>query len=264
MSKNRGKASAIEKRQARVDGQTIVYTLRRSFRARRVRLEISQRNGLVIIVPHSYPAGRLTGLIKSKERWISWHLTRLSRYQPPQPPEKLQTGDTVPYLGYDLELVKQENHHGKEVVLLGNKLWVSPDLFSNSLLEKNLEQWYRSEAARLINDMANSLSSQMGVSYQRIVIRGQKTRWGSCSRKKNLSFNWKLIMAPQPVVEYVIIHELLHIKEMNHSKKFWQLVAQNCPDWRQHKKWLKEHETDLTSVLRSSSEPAVPQQLRLI
>jgi predicted metal-dependent hydrolase len=188
----------------------------------------------------------------------------LSRTQPLPPPQKLKEGDSIPYLGRNAELVKQKNHHGGEVVLQENKLAVRPDLFDNGLLESALEKWYHAEAARLINDIADRLSSQMGISYERIVIRGQKTRWGSCSRKKTLSFNWKLIMAPQAVVEYVIIHELLHLKEMNHSKRFWELVAGSCPDWRQHKKWLKEHETDLTSILRSSSEPAVSQQLRLI
>jgi predicted metal-dependent hydrolase len=104
----------------------------------------------------------------------------------------------------------------------------------------------------------------MGISYQRIAIRGQKTRWGSCSRKKNLSFNWKLIMAPGSVVEYVIIHELLHLKEMNHSKRFWELVARYCPGWRENKKWLKQHEADLTSKLCAPSPLQTPHQLPLV
>ena len=125
-------------------------------------------------------------------------------------------------------------------------LAVSPGLFKRGILELALERWYRTEAAKLINERADKLSSNMGVSYKRIGIRGQKTRWGSCSRKKNLSFNWKLIMAPEPVLDYVIIHELTHLKEMNHSKRFWKLVASYCPGWQDCKNWLKQHETDLT------------------
>jgi len=158
----------------------------------------------------------------------------------------------LPYLGRELKLVEQENSHGEDVVLECNKLAVSPGLFNNGLLEPALEQWYRIEAAKLITAIADRLSSQMGIGYKRIGIRGQKTRWGSCSRKRNLSFNWKLIMAPEPVVEYVIIHELLHLKEMNHSKRFWQLVARYCPGWRENKKWLKQHEADLTARLGAS------------
>jgi predicted metal-dependent hydrolase len=215
-------------------------------------------------VPRSYQISELPGLLKSKERWISRNLARFSQAQSLSAPKKLKSGDTVPYLGRDLELVKQENHHGYGVVLEGNKLAVSRDLFDNGLLEPALEQWYRTEASKLINDTADRLSSQMGISYQLIVIRGQKTRWGSCSRKKNLSFNWKLIMSPEPVVEYVIIHELLHLKEMNHSKRFWEMVAQYCPGWREHKKWLKQHEADLTSKLCAPSPLQIPHQFPLV
>ena len=247
--KTRRQSALIEKREINIDGQTITYTVRRSFKARRVRLEVRQQTGLTVIVPRSYPISQLYGLLKSKERWISRNLQRFSNSHSLSARKELKYGDTVPYLGQDLELVKQENHHGESVVLYGNKLALSPDLFKNGLLELALEQWYRTEAARLITEIADKLSSQMGIDYKRILIRGQKTRWGSCSHKKNLSFNWKLIMAPEPVVEYVTIHELIHLKEMNHSKKFWELIAQYCPDWRQHKKWLKQHEADLTARL---------------
>jgi predicted metal-dependent hydrolase len=245
--KNRRQAAIEEKRTTTINHQAITYTLRRSFKARRVRLEVRQQTGLTVIVPHSYKISQLSGLLKSKARWISRNLARFNQLELLPTQREVRSGDTVPYLGRDLELVKQENHHDDIVVLEGNRLAVSPDLFNNGLLEPALEQWYRVEAAELINEKTTKLSSQMGISYKRLIIRGQKTRWGSCSRKKNLSFNWKFIMAPEPIVEYVIIHELLHLKEMNHSKRFWELVAQYCPGWREHKKWLKQHESDLTA-----------------
>ena len=82
---------------------------------------------------------------------------------------------------------------------------------------------------------------RIGVSYGRITIRHQKTRWGSCSSKGNLNFNCMLMLAPAAVVDYVVIHELCHRKEMNHSKAFWALVQQHCPDYLLHRRWLKEH-----------------------
>ncbi len=102
---------------------------------------------------------------------------------------------------------------------------------------------------KLVEEKIDKLSAHLGVRYNRLVIRGQKTRWGSCSRKSNLSFNWKLIMAPEPVINYVIIHELAHLKEMNHTKRFWELVAQYCPRWREHKKWLNDHTAELGTKL---------------
>jgi predicted metal-dependent hydrolase len=245
--KARRQAAVEEKRTATINHQTITYTIRRSFKARCVRLEVRQQTGLTVIVPRPYPISRVPEILKSKARWISRNLQRFSQLELLPARKKVSSGDTVPYLGRDLELVRQENHHGNSAVLSGNRLAISPDLFNNGLLEPALEQWYRAEAARLINERTTNLSSHMGISYKRIVIRGQKTRWGSCSRKKNLSFNWKLIMAPEPVIDYVIIHELIHLKEMNHSKKFWELVARYCPGWKEHKKWLKQHEADLTA-----------------
>ena len=240
----------VEKRETSINGQTITYTVKRSLRAKRVRLEVRRQMGLTVVVPHSYKIGQLARLLESKERWISSNLARCSHFQSLSAGEELSSGDTVPYLGRDLELVKRGNHSGVgSVTLEGNTLAVRPGLFKNGILELALERWYRTEAAKLINEKADKLSSQMGISYKRIVIRGQKTRWGSCSHKKNLSFNWKLIMAPEPVIDYVIIHELTHLKEMNHSKRFWELVAQYCPRWREYKKWLKQHEADLTAKL---------------
>jgi len=245
-----------EKRETSINGQTITYTVKRSLRAKHVRLELRRTTGLTVVVPNSYQTGQLPELLKSKERWILRNLARCSHFQSPSADKELGSGDTVPYLGRDLALCKREDHRGAgSVTLEGTTLSVSPGLFKNGILELALEQWYRTEAARLINERADKLSSQMGNSYKRIVIRGQKTRWGSCSYKKNLSFNWKLIMAPEPVIDYVIIHELTHLKEMNHSKRFWELVAQYCPEWRDYKKWLKQHEVNLAAKLCARKEP---------
>ena len=81
----------------------------------------------------------------------------------------------------------------------------------------------------------------MGVSYRNITIREQKTRWGSCSSEKNLNFNWKLILAPPEVLDYVVVHELCHLKEMNHSKAFWDEVGKVMPEYETYKLWLKEN-----------------------
>lgn len=84
-----------------------------------------------------------------------------------------------------------------------------------------------------------------GGSFTRITIRDQKTRWGSCSAKGTLSFNWRLMLAPPAVLDYVVVHELCHLTHMNHSKAFWALVESVCPDYRTHRRWLKEHGQEL-------------------
>jgi predicted metal-dependent hydrolase len=246
----RHQPATVEERETSINGQTIRYTVRRSLRARHVRLEVRRQTGLAIVVPRSYKIGQLPKLLKSKERWISTSLARCGNFGAPYAEKELESGDTIPYLGRDLKLVKRENNGEVDSVTLdGDTLAVSHGLFKNAILQSALEQWYRAEAARLINEKVDRLSSQMGVHCKRIVIRGQKTRWGSCSHKKNLSLNWKLIMAPEPVIDYVVIHELAHLKEMNHSKRFWELVGQHCHGWRECKKWLRQHEANLTAKL---------------
>lgn len=104
-----------------------------------------------------------------------------------------------------------------------------------------LEHWFRSMARLLINQRVRVINQTLNLSYNRIFIKGQKTRWGSCSRQKNLNFNWRLVMAPLPVLDYVVAHELLHLAEPNHSKRFWALVEEICPDYKEHRAWLKNN-----------------------
>jgi len=100
---------------------------------------------------------------------------------------------------------------------------------------------YRKEARRQITAYARSYADQMGISYGRIAIKEQKTCWGSCSSKRNLNFNWKLILMPKEIMEYVVVHELAHLFEMNHSPEFWNIVGRYLPDYKKRRKWLKDN-----------------------
>ena len=127
----------------------------------------------------------------------------------------------------------------------GNRLIIGVGPCGEGALDWGVERWYRAQALNIITEKADEQSAALGVRYCRITIRGQKTRWGSCSPKGSLSFNWKLLMAPEPVIDYVVVHELAHLKELNHGRKFWQVVAEYCPRWREHKKWLRQHGPEL-------------------
>ena len=240
----------VGKRRATLNGQTISYIVKRSARAQHVRLEVREESGLTVVIPKSYKPDRLPSLLKEKGRWILDKLAKYGQVQGVSAQRVLKSGDIVTYFGRDLEVVIRHNHGDTDSVKLEqNRLMVSLRLSANSRLNLVLEQWYRVQAAKLMNKTADMLSAKLGITYNRLTIRGQKSRWGSCSSKGNLSFNWKLIMAPEPVINYVIIHELAHLKEMNHTKRFWELVTEHCPRWREHKKWLKNHEAELAGKL---------------
>lgn len=104
-----------------------------------------------------------------------------------------------------------------------------------------LEKRYREAAKEYFTKRADYYASLLGATYERIRIAEQKTRWGSCSSKGTLSFNWKLMLAPPKVLDYVVIHEVCHLKEMNHSPRFWKLVEEFMPDYKEYRKWLKEN-----------------------
>ncbi len=101
----------------------------------------------------------------------------------------------------------------------------------------------------LVTARADRWSDELGIPYKRISIRSQRTRWGSCSAKGNLNFNWRLAAAPPAVLDYVIIHELCHLRELNHSRDFWAHVRAACPDYKAHRRWLRDNTAALMSVV---------------
>lgn len=103
------------------------------------------------------------------------------------------------------------------------------------------EALYRAQAAEVFARKAAYYAARMGVTFQKITVRDQKTRWGSCSSKGNLNFNWRLVLAPVPVLDYVVIHELAHRREMNHSSRFWDIVGEMMPDYQIQRRWLRDH-----------------------
>ena len=140
-----------------------------------------------------------------------------------------------------------------EAILESRRDWVEAHLAKlprpqGKLTEAELMALAR-QAAEDLPPRVEKAAAAMGISYGRITVRSQHTRWGSCSAKGNLNFNCLLMLCPEAVRDYVVVHELCHRREMNHSPKFWALVAQYCPDCARHKKWLKDNGGSLIARL---------------
>lgn len=154
---------------------------------------------------------------------------------------------SIMYRGIEHE-VKIMAYPGKntQVIFRENKffVYINNKLEGNKLVQeaaKVLRLWMIEKAQELIKPRTQELSREIGVSFNGIRIKDTKTRWGSCSSKGNLNFNFRLVMAPQEVMDYIIIHELCHLRHMNHSKDFWNAVAQYMPDYEVYKEWLNKN-----------------------
>lgn len=129
----------------------------------------------------------------------------------------------------------------ERVVLSESKITVFLSEHNNKQPKTIFESWIREHARKLITQRTKVLADKAGFKYNRISIREQSTRWGSCSSDKNLNFNWKLILAPPEILDYVVIHELAHTVQMNHSRAFWSVVEGVMPDYMKYRKWLRAH-----------------------
>jgi predicted metal-dependent hydrolase len=231
------------------EGRTISFTVKRSRKARLARLEITPDTGLTVVIPAFCDMDRIEGFLKKKGHWIFNKLVYYSLIKH-RTTSNLKNGDMIPYLGSPLQIEIQDGgSNGGDVTLSNNKLLVAVKPGTTGL-NPIIEKWYRTQARQIMKEKVDKHSVKMVVDYNKIHLKGQKTLWGSCSRKRNLNFNWRLIMTPESVIDYVVVHELSHLKEMNHTKKFWQVVAGYCPEWQQHRKWLKEHTVELNNILR--------------
>lgn len=180
------------------------YRLVRSSR-KTLAIQITRQGEVIVRAPRRCPQSFIEAFLKEKQAWI----------------ERKQ---------WELKQQEAESVRGEE----GKAAFPMPGTPAE-------EAVYRAQASEVFARKAAYYAARMGVTYNKITIRDQKTRWGSCSGKGNLNFNWRLVLAPVPVLDYVVVHELAHRREMNHSSRFWDIVGEIMPDYQIHRRWLRDH-----------------------
>jgi predicted metal-dependent hydrolase len=209
----------------------ISYEVRRSDRARRVRVTVDPSRGVEVVLPRRAAEREAAAAIRELRPWIERRVAELERARAAM----AARGDSVPYLGQALRLVVQPGR--TRAHRRGDELLVP----SGAAQQPALERFYRRAAHDEIGPRLDRACAQAGTSYARLTIRGQRTRWASCSRSGTMSFNWRLLLAPEPVLDYVIWHEVCHLEVMDHSPRFWSLLGKRCPDYREHVRWLRRN-----------------------
>jgi predicted metal-dependent hydrolase len=218
----------------------IPYRIRRSERARRARILVDG-DGVEVVVPRRFPLRDVEPFVEEKRAWIERTLLRMRQTEIELPPARLTDGGEVPYLGERLGLsVRVDRKRVREhVALRGDSLRLA--LPPDTTVRAALERWYRRRARAEVGPRLDAACARWGSSYTKLQIRGQRTRWASCSSTGAMSFNWRLLLAPAPVLDYVVEHEVVHLQVMDHSQRFWILLSERVPDWREHERWLRRH-----------------------
>lgn len=208
-----------------------------SHRARYLRIKLTHTGELSVVVPTGVDDTQVKAFVLSQTQWIERKLNGLSPIISKPKELCLLYVDETWLIDY-----APDNHLAYITVkaLDNYSLECSGAVENAALLKKALGKWLKQKAERIIPNRLAVLSELHGFHFNRVTIRGQKTRWGSCSSSKNISLNYKLLFLEPALVDYVLIHELCHTIEMNHSSKFWQLVADCDEDYKRHDKLLNQ------------------------
>ena len=223
----------------------IAYTVRRSERARRARLVVTPE-GVELVVPRRMPLEEAAAFARERRGWLERALRRLDSALEAHPPARVADGAPLPYLGHQLHLrvVIQPGRRRPRVRRRGDVLEVVVGSRAGQGVQAAVERWYRAQA-REIGRRLDDATARAGTSYGRLAIRDQRTRWASCSTSGTSSFNWRLLLAPAEVLDYVVEHEVAHLDVPDHSPRFWRLVAQRLPGYRESRDWLRRHGSSL-------------------
>lgn len=225
--------------------KTIDCDIIKSKKRKTAEISIDQQGKVIIRVPQRMSLARAQELVQHKADWIIKHLEQRAALAPPLE-RRFVHGEQFLYLGRTLTLdvgdhtarstaCELQNDH--LVIRVKHSMQEQAQIAEE--VRKSLERWYREEAELLLSERSELYAVKFGFLYNSVTVRTQRKRWGSCDSRGNIRYNWKLIMAPVYLIDYVIVHELCHLREMNHSKRFWQLVEKILPDYQERRKQLK-------------------------
>jgi len=226
------------------NGQRVRVRFEVNAKARRLILRLDERRReAVAVAPSRREIKDAAAFAAERADWISMRLQHLPE------PVRFEEGATIQYRGAPLQLTSE----GEGRIA---KIWPedenSPRLLSvpgdPETMELRVQRFLKKQARADLTRAVKRHTTTLGVSYKSISVKDTRSRWGSCTHDGQLSFSWRLIMAPPEVLDYVAAHECAHLLEMNHSQKFWAKVSICCPDWKHHRSWLRTHGAGLQAA----------------
>lgn len=205
-----------------------------------ISIKIDNKKDIFVYSPIGVAYEYLDKLIIEKSKWIIKSMKNIEKGN--------LVEDRLILLGEYYEIIRRKSNINK-VFIEKDKVIINTVSLEKTYITKLIVDWYKKIATDIIGKMAMEVSDKISIKPSKIIIKDQKSLWGSCNSKKEIRLNWRLVLMPYPVMEYIIIHELCHIKHMNHSKEFWSLVNYYCNDYKKSKSWLKENGVMLMNLV---------------
>ncbi|MFP4492955.1 MAG: M48 family metallopeptidase [Puniceicoccaceae bacterium] len=221
------------------------YQVRRSSKAKNLRLKVTRDEGLLVVVPKGFDERKIPALLKRKRTWIADAMKRVEetkRFLEPKPADHLPESVKLTALGetWPVEYREDCRRSGLWLRAEGGKLVIVGETLNREAVIRKLKEWLRLRVRENLFPLAESIAAKHRLEISGLFVKSQRTRWASCSAKRNLSLNTKLLFIPPELVRYVIVHELCHTVHMNHSNEFWRLVQAYEPAFRTMDARLRE------------------------
>ncbi len=233
-------AADVDFRLAPLRAEEVVFKLNK--RSRRYVARVSASGEYVLTVPVGGSRREALVFANKHRAWLEEQRAKAAETAAKESERRLVLGGTMRYRGR-LYRIRLGKHWGRPFAAVGeHRVFLADEGMD---LARPLGEFFRCLAKEELPQRVRELAQPFGLRVSKVVVRDQKTRWGSCSTGKVISLNWRLLLAPPEARDYVILHELMHLKRFDHSPAFWRLVEQACPDFRRHEAWLAQHQDEL-------------------
>ncbi|WP_396433645.1 M48 family metallopeptidase [Limnohabitans sp.] len=216
----------------------LTYTTVRSAKRKKLTITVERDSSILVLAPESATDEAIDRVVQSKRQWLFEKLQNAPKYQGTHAPGKeVVSGESALYLGREYRITLTDASDARVVF---DRAFVIPQ-GDRLQTRQAFRDWYQAQAQEVILPRVQRLAFELGVDLAEAVIVDDRLRWGSCTAKNNVRLNWRLIKAPMSVIDYVIVHELAHLLENNHTPAFWNIVRAKVPGAEKSKAWLKEH-----------------------
>ena len=235
-------------------GTTTIHYCQYKQNRKDIKVSVTLVNGVEVYTPENISDGQLTEILHKKAAWITQKLQELNEVKTVVQPKEFVSGEKLPYLGrnYRLKVMKRPTKKAHLQYKQGRFIATVSDKWSQEriqeVLERQLIDWYRQHGRKKILERADYYQNILGVEPNSLQLRTQHKRWGTCTPNGDIYINWRITMAPIWVIDYVVVHELVHLKIPEHNEKFWRLVKATLPHYEEAKEWLRVHGMELHCV----------------